>query len=119
MAGLFPPAVDTVDELLTLQQVAEILQVTVTTVRTRITRGELRACRIGPRALRIRRSDFERILTPIDSATPEPTASKRVDQLESYIEKVLSQAPPLNDEQRNRLAELLRPARAGGEPSCP
>lgn len=38
-------------------------------------------------------------------------------RLESYIEKVLAQAPPLSDEQRNRLAELLRPARrelAGG-----
>jgi hypothetical protein len=31
-----------------------------------------------------------------------------------YIEKVLSQAPPLSGEQRNRLAELLRPARRGG-----
>jgi hypothetical protein len=31
-----------------------------------------------------------------------------------YIESVLAQRPPLTDEQRNRLAELLRPVRAGG-----
>lgn len=31
-----------------------------------------------------------------------------------YIEKVLAEAPPLNDEQRTRLAELLRPVRRGG-----
>jgi hypothetical protein len=31
-----------------------------------------------------------------------------------YIEKVLAQRPPLTDEQRNRLAELLRPVRKGG-----
>ncbi|WP_164517848.1 hypothetical protein [Mycobacterium sp. P7213] len=30
-----------------------------------------------------------------------------------YIESVLAQRPPLTDEQRNRLAELLRPVRGG------
>lgn len=30
-----------------------------------------------------------------------------------YITKVLASAPPLTDEQRTRLAELLRPARRG------
>lgn len=34
--------------------------------------------------------------------------------LEDYITKILASAPPLNDEQRSRLAELLRPVRAGG-----
>lgn len=31
--------------------------------------------------------------------------------LEQYVRKVLSAAPPLTDEQRTRLAELLRPVR--------
>ena len=38
-------------------------------------------------------------------------------KLQDYIERTLAAAPPLSDEQRNRLAELLRPARrdlAGG-----
>lgn len=29
----------------------------------------------------------------------------------AYIERVLAEAPPLSDEQRTRLAELLRPVR--------
>ncbi len=33
---------------------------------------------------------------------------------ERYVQKVLTEAPPLTDEQRTRLAELLRPARVGG-----
>lgn len=32
-------------------------------------------------------------------------------KIADYIEKVLAQRPPLTDDQRNRLAELLRPAR--------
>jgi hypothetical protein len=35
-------------------------------------------------------------------------------KITDYIEKILSQAPPLSDEQRTSLAELLRPARQGG-----
>ncbi|WP_162112694.1 hypothetical protein [Mycolicibacter kumamotonensis] len=31
-----------------------------------------------------------------------------------YIKTVLAQRPPLTDEQRTRLAELLRPVRKGG-----
>ena len=34
-------------------------------------------------------------------------------KLNDYILKVLAEAPPLTDEQRTKLAELLRPARAG------
>lgn len=52
---------------------------------------------------------------------PEQVEDRRRDLAEAkiadYIDKVLASAPPLNDEQRNRLAELLRPARrelAGG-----
>jgi hypothetical protein len=52
---------------------------------------------------------------------PEQVEDRRRDLAEAkitdYIETVLAQAPPLSDEQRNRLAELLRPARrdlAGG-----
>jgi hypothetical protein len=32
-------------------------------------------------------------------------------KIAAYVEKVLSQAPPLSSEQRTRLVELLRPAR--------
>ena len=35
-------------------------------------------------------------------------------QLEAHIKKCVDQAPPLTDEQRARLAELLSPVRTGG-----
>jgi hypothetical protein len=42
-------------------------------------------------------------------------ASARADLAEAkiadYVERVLAEAPPLTDEQRTRLAELLRPVR--------
>lgn len=34
--------------------------------------------------------------------------------LAKHIQKVVDQAPPLTQAQRDRLAELLRPARVGG-----
>jgi hypothetical protein len=42
---------------------------------------------------------------------PEPRDDARRLALEEHIEKVLAQAPRLTDDQRSRLAELLRPAR--------
>jgi hypothetical protein len=48
----------------------------------------------------------------VDEARRELAEAKITD----YIEKVLAEAPTLDEEQRTRLAELLRPARqpAGG-----
>lgn len=48
---------------------------------------------------------------------PEITAARRElieAKAAAYIEKVLTEAPPLTNEQRTRLAELLRPVRKGG-----
>ena len=44
----------------------------------------------------------------------EAYANFKACRLGYYIEKVLAEAPPLNDEQRTRLAELLRPVRRNG-----
>jgi hypothetical protein len=38
----------------------------------------------------------------------------RTKRLAEYIERVITEAPPLTDEQRCRLAELLRPVRRLG-----
>ncbi|ORA12610.1 hypothetical protein [Mycobacterium asiaticum] len=48
---------------------------------------------------------------------PEITEARRelhAAKIAAYIEKVLTEAPPLSDQQRTALAELLRPARKGG-----
>lgn len=38
----------------------------------------------------------------------------RAAKAEDYIGRLLAEAPPLTNEQRTRLAELLRPVRKGG-----
>lgn len=48
---------------------------------------------------------------------PELVAARRnlkVLRLEEHIESVLGKAPALTDEQRSKLAELLRPVRGNG-----
>lgn len=57
----------------------------------------------------------------VQSRTHGPNAPQTVEarrglleaKTADYIEKVLAQRPPLTDEQRTRLAELLRPVRGG------
>ncbi len=44
-------------------------------------------------------------MVPVVTQMSDPTA------ITEYVEKILAEAPPLNDEQRVRLAELLRPVR--------
>jgi excisionase family DNA binding protein len=53
---------ETEDSFLTVAEVAEILKLNQQTVRNWIDQGSLRALRVG-RRVRIRRSDFERLLT--------------------------------------------------------
>ena len=52
-------------ERISLQVAAEILGVSVDTVRRRIADGSLPAERIGPRLLRVRRADVEALLAPV------------------------------------------------------
>ena len=38
----------------------------------------------------------------------------KAERAQAYIEQILADWPPLSDEQRTRLAELLKPVRNGG-----
>lgn len=40
--------------------------------------------------------------------------TEHVDPVDAWVEQQLATAPPLTDEQRTRLAELLRPVRKTG-----
>lgn len=51
---------------------------------------------------------------PNDPELVEARRNLRALRLQEHVEKVLAQAPPLNDEQRNRIASLLRVG--GGAP---
>ncbi len=46
-----------------------------------------------------------------DPELTEARRNLRALRLEEHVQRVLAEAPPLTDEQRTRLAELLRPVR--------
>ncbi|MBS9533545.1 hypothetical protein KIH27_08080 [Mycobacterium sp. M1] len=55
-----------------------------------------------------------RVLAPDDPELATDRRDLRAANVEAYITKVLAERPPLTDEQRTRLAELLRPVRRVG-----
>lgn len=105
MAGYssLPAAVSDSDEFITQQQAARIIQVNVRTIRAMIEREELPAYRLGNRVVRIRRSDLDRVLTPMGRSTTE--------HIQDAVRKVIAAAPTMSDEQRSRITSLLQ---AGG-----
>jgi excisionase family DNA binding protein len=54
-------------DLLTIRHAAEYWGCSETTVRNRIKEGSLKAVRMGPRMIRIRREDLDAILQPYDA----------------------------------------------------
>ncbi|BBZ34067.1 hypothetical protein MCNF_26720 [Mycolicibacterium confluentis] len=46
----------------------------------------------------------------------QPTMRAKAVALDEYVDRVVAAAPPLTDQQRAQLAELLRPARRTGQP---
>ena len=57
---------------------------------------------------------------PDDPRYDDANRGLRAALLTDYIERVLAQAPPLTDEQRSKLAELLKPIRVRrGGPHAP
>ncbi len=57
------------------------------------------------------RDERGRIFIKRDYVRLQRATGGGVDATLAYIERVLADAPPLSDEQRNRLAEILAPAR--------
>ncbi|ATD70348.1 MULTISPECIES: hypothetical protein [Gordonia] len=68
----------------------------------------------SPTHHRARVAALSRVKRPDDPALIDARRDLKLANIESYVGKVLAEAPPLTDEQRTRLAELLRPARQGG-----
>ena len=113
--------------VMTVQQAADAAGLSHKTIRNWVTAGRLQAYRVGPRAIRVDRDSLLALMSrpavvspeairngerPVDDPAPVDTErSLAAAKIADYIERVLAAAPPLNDEQRTRLAELLRPAR--------
>ncbi|WP_431840840.1 hypothetical protein [Gordonia hongkongensis] len=68
----------------------------------------------SPTHHRARVAVLSRSKSPDDPVLVEARRNLKAANIERYIGKALAAAPPLTDEQRTRLAELLRPVRTGG-----
>jgi excisionase family DNA binding protein len=87
-------------ELLTIRETAELLRVSEITVSRWVKQGRLPAMRVGPRAVRIRRHDIERVLEPVTGAT---AAAELLPGEPGMREKA---RPSTDEEKRRRLAAL-------------
>jgi excisionase family DNA binding protein len=74
---------DPEEEFLTVAEVAETLKLNQQTVRNWIDQGSLPALRVG-RRVRIKRSDFERILEQSYSGRPATPAASSVPSAEDF-----------------------------------
>lgn len=95
----------------TTAEAAAYIGVTPRTVRQMIADKRIAAYRNGSRIIRIDLDELDAAMTRIGGEVEEPARKSTATE---YIEKLLAEAPPLTDEQRVRLAELLAPVRKGG-----
>jgi excisionase family DNA binding protein len=94
-----------------IRQAADRLGVHPNTVYRLIATGKLPSFHVGQQ-LRVDDDVLEAFVARGGSAlatrTPEP------DPIDAWVERTVATAPPLTDEQRTKLAELLRPVRKAG-----
>jgi excisionase family DNA binding protein len=87
-------------------QLAKCLGVHPNTAYKMIADGEIKSYAVGKRR-RVLVSDLDEFIartrTAADLAEP--------DAVDAWVDRMLATAPPLTEEQRTRLAELLRPIR--------
>lgn len=62
---------------------------------------------------RARVGSLSRSRTPDDPELVEARQSLKAASLADYVARQVAEAPPLTDEQRGRIARLLRPTRTG------
>jgi len=118
--------VDSAEDLLSVTEAAQALSVSVPTIKRWLKAGRLPAYHLGPRYIRIRRSDLARVLTPLPREGVTPVPERAVEGLVPLpTERV---APPLTDaevaqalramQDAARLRAAMR-ARRGGQPLAP
>jgi len=108
-------------EWLTKAEAAETLKVSQITVSRWIKQGRLAASRVGPRAIRIRRSDLDAVVTPLrdageamrDAGPPPSHQPVWVQQLNPEL--IATLGPPMTAEEKERALEALEIARVHRE----
>jgi excisionase family DNA binding protein len=99
--------IDRDNDLLTIAEAARLLKVGRTTLHRWLKAGRLRAYHIGPRAVRIRRSDLTALMQPIDSRNP----SHRVERQSASNFVLQTAIRPLTDEEVQRGLAALKQAK--------
>ena len=103
----------TVDELLTVAEVAERLKLNQQTVRNWIDEERLPALRIGPRRVRVKAGDLEAFVSS-GATTNRPPSADASDAAEPTLsvsidgDVIRVEVPGLTSEERHRLAAVLR-----------
>jgi len=95
------------DEYLTVAEIAELLKVNQQTVRNWIADGALAAVRVGPRRVRVRRTDLDAYLTagaPAARRDPRSTAGDAQATLRAALDRTLK---ALDGESESELALAL------------
>ena len=97
--------VSALDDILTIEEAAEAMRVSTSTIRRRIRCGDLLAYRMGGRRLWVKRADLARLMTPA-YASDQSDEEDEDDDLDR----------PLTDEERDRgLAALAALERLSAE----
>ena len=112
-------SVDQADDLLTPKEAAAFLKVSTVTIKRYLKQGRLPAYHIGPRAIRIRRQDLQRVLHPAPrqevNMTPEQARSKTPPAHELHRRQILAKEimtlREKNDIQPLTTADLVTQAR--------
>lgn len=99
--------IDHDNELLTIAEATRLLKVGRTTLHRWLKSGRLRAYHVGPKAVRIRRSDLAALMQPIHEReiVPENNAPPRTIHTSSVTLR------PLTDEQQRRALDALHASR--------
>jgi excisionase family DNA binding protein len=94
-----------------VHQLAKVLGVHNNTAYKLLTDGEIPSFRVGKRRLRVLVCDVQEFIAKRRDSAPTNAAASEPDAVDAWVDRMLATAPPLTDEQRTRLAELLRPVR--------
>ncbi len=111
-------AADPEIDLLTVAEAARLLKVSRVTLHRWVKQGRLPACHVGPRAVRIRRGDLDKMVTPVRREEVQPMNEAMP------LVTPITVRPPTEEEVRRGLAALEAAealgerilARRGGQP---
>lgn len=111
-------------EWLSIREATRQLKVGRTTLYRWLKEGRLRAYRIGPKAVRIRRADLERVVTPLPHAGEEVSRMKEQESAPTPVQLQTAIRPLTAEEIQRGLAALQRSqeitarmrAERGGQP---